>query len=146
VHTLFGPFLPHIPGSFPLLPTLLASRQNLFCSLLQFGWRVNMSNDKKDIAFFLVWDKESYTQRFLALLPCTSVLQPELIYLYVTSSLLVSHLPILTSVILQLLYYLLCSGHIKHFQVLGFLPFPNPPVCVLPLAWDPCLLILLHLF
>jgi hypothetical protein len=52
----------------------------------------------------------------------------------------------LTSVILRLLYLLLCSGHIKPFQVLGFLPIPLPPVCVLPLAFDPCLLILLHLF
>jgi hypothetical protein len=29
----------------------------------------------------LVWDKDSYTERFLALLPCTSVLQPELVQL-----------------------------------------------------------------
>jgi hypothetical protein len=34
-------------------------------------------------------------QRFLALLPCTSVLQTELIHLYLTSSLLPGHLPIL---------------------------------------------------
>jgi hypothetical protein len=27
----------------------------------------------------LVWDKESYTDRFLALLPCTCVLQPHII-------------------------------------------------------------------
>jgi hypothetical protein len=38
------------------------------------------------------------------LLPCTCVLQPELIHLYQTSSLLPGHLPILTSVILRLLY------------------------------------------
>jgi hypothetical protein len=42
--------------------------------------------------------------RFLALLPCTSVLQPELIHLNQTSSLVPSYLPILTSVILRLLY------------------------------------------
>jgi thiol-disulfide isomerase/thioredoxin len=29
---------------------------------------------------------------------------------------------------LRLLYLLLYSGHIKHFQFLGFLPFPIPPV------------------
>jgi hypothetical protein len=94
----------------------------------------------------LVWDKYSYTERFLALLPCTCVLQPELIHLYQTSSLLPGHLPILTAVILRLLYYLLYSGHIKHFQVLGFLPFPIPPVCVLSLVCDSCSIILLHLF
>jgi hypothetical protein len=27
----------------------------------------------------LVWDKDSYTERFLVLLPCTCVLQPELL-------------------------------------------------------------------
>jgi hypothetical protein len=96
--------------------------------------------------FLLLWDKDSYTERFLGLLTCTCVLQPELIHLYQTSSLLPGHLPIVTSVILRLLYFLLYSAHIKHFQVLGFLPFPIPPVCVLPLACDPCPIILLHLF
>jgi hypothetical protein len=57
------------------------------------------------------------------LLPCTCVLQPELVPLYQTSSLLPGHLPIMTSVSLWLLYYLLYTGHIKHFQVLGFLSF-----------------------
>jgi hypothetical protein len=33
---------------------------------------------------FASWDKDSYTERFLALVPCTSVLQPELIHLYLT--------------------------------------------------------------
>jgi hypothetical protein len=58
------------------------------------------------------------------LLLCTCVWQPELIHLYQISSLLPGHLPIVTSVSLRLLYLLLYSGHIKHFQVLGFLPFP----------------------
>jgi hypothetical protein len=71
--------------------------------------------------FLLVWDKDSYTERFLALLPCTSVLQPELIHPYLTSSLLPGHLPIVASDSLRLLYSLHYSGHIKHFQVLGFL-------------------------
>jgi hypothetical protein len=52
-------------------------RQNLFSPpLLQFCWRENIRDNKKDIAFLLVWDKDSYTERFLALLPCTCVLQP----------------------------------------------------------------------
>jgi hypothetical protein len=46
VHTLchFSP-LPRIP---------LTSRQNLFCPFLQFCWKVDISNNKKDIAFLLV--------------------------------------------------------------------------------------------
>jgi hypothetical protein len=43
-------------------------------------------------------------ERFVALLPCTCVLQPKLVHLYQTSSLLPGHLPIVTSVSLRLLY------------------------------------------
>jgi hypothetical protein len=39
----------------------------------------NIRDNKKDIAFLLVWDRDSYTERFLALLPCTCVLQPTLV-------------------------------------------------------------------
>jgi hypothetical protein len=67
VYTLFGP-------PFPSILCLPASRQNLFCPLvLQFCWRENIRDNKKDIAFFLVWDKGSYIERFLVLLPCTWV-------------------------------------------------------------------------
>jgi hypothetical protein len=131
------------PLPLPLAP--LTSRQNLFCPLLQFCWREGIS-DKKDIVFLLVWDKDSYTQRVLALLPCTSVLQLELIHLSKTSSLLPGHLCIVTSVSLRLLYSLLNSGQIEHFKTLGSLPFPIPPVCVLPLACNLCPIVLLHLF
>jgi hypothetical protein len=79
----------------------------------------------------LVWDKDSYTKRVLALLPCTCVLQANLIHLYKTSLLLPDQLPIVTSVVLRFLYYLFSIEHIKHFQILGFLPVPIPPVCVL---------------
>jgi hypothetical protein len=44
----------------PAPPTLLASRQNLFCPLLQFCWRENISDNKKDILFLLVWDKSTF--------------------------------------------------------------------------------------
>jgi hypothetical protein len=94
----------------------------------------------------LVWDKDRYTERFLALLPSTSVLKPELAHLYHTSSLLPGHLLIVVSVSLRLLYSLIYSGHIKHFHILGFLPFPIPPVLVLPLSCEPCPIILLYLF
>jgi hypothetical protein len=53
----------------------------------------------------LAWDKDSYTERFLTLLSCTCILQPELVHLYQTSTLLPSHLPKVASVILRLLYF-----------------------------------------
>jgi hypothetical protein len=57
------------------------------------------------------------------LLPCTSVLQPTLVHLCQTSSLLPGPLPIVASASLRLLYSLLNSEHINHIQVLGFLSF-----------------------
>jgi hypothetical protein len=59
------------------------------------------------------------------LLPCTCALQPTLIHLCQTSSLLPSPLPIVISASLRLLYLLLCSEHINHIQVLGFFPFSS---------------------
>jgi hypothetical protein len=75
----------------------------------------------------LAWYKDSYTERFLALLPCTCVLQPELFHLYQTSLLFPGPLPIVASASLRLLYLLLYSKHINHIQILGFLPFLNSP-------------------
>jgi hypothetical protein len=72
----------------------------LFSNFLKRKHRDN----KKDIAFLLLWDKDSYTERCLLLLPCTCVLQPTLVHLYQTSSLLPSPLPTVASVILRLLY------------------------------------------
>jgi hypothetical protein len=97
VYTLFGPY-------FPLPPTPLSCRPNLFCLFLQFCWREDKSNDKKNIAFLLVEIRTAIQRDFVALLPYTSILQPELIHLFLTSSLLPGHLPILTSVILRLLF------------------------------------------
>jgi hypothetical protein len=102
----------------------LTSRQNLFCPLLQCCWREDISDSKKDIALLLVWDKDSYTERFLAVLPCTCVLQPILVHLYQTSSLLPDHLLIVASASSRLLYSLLHSEHINHIEVLDFFPFP----------------------
>jgi hypothetical protein len=123
------------------------SRQNLFHPfVLQFCRRKNIRDTKKDIVLLLVLDKDSYTERFLALLPCTCVLQTTLVHLCQTSSLLPGPLPIEASANLRLFYLLLYSGHISHIQVLGFLPFPYSFVWVLPLVCDPCPIILLHLF
>jgi hypothetical protein len=35
-------------------PMPLTSRQNLFCPFLQFCWREDISNNKKDKAFLLI--------------------------------------------------------------------------------------------
>jgi nicotinamide riboside transporter PnuC len=87
VFTLFGPY-PHPP----------ASSQSLFCSLvLWFCWIENIGDNKKDVAFLLVRDKDSCTEWFLPLLPCTCVLQPTLVPLYQTSSQLASPLLIVAS-------------------------------------------------
>jgi hypothetical protein len=80
----------------------------------------------------LVWDKNSYTRRFLVLFPCRCVLQPTLVPLYQTSSLLPSLLPIVASVSLRLLYSFLYSEHIIHIQLLDFLPLPYPSRAISP--------------
>jgi hypothetical protein len=80
------------------------------------------------------------------LLPCTCVLKPTLVHLYQTFSLLPSPLSRVASASLRLLYLLLYSKHIKHFQISGFLPYPIPLMGIFPLVYDPCPIILLHLF
>jgi hypothetical protein len=105
IHCLghFSPLLP-APSLSPQHPSLLGRTCPALFSNFVEEKREDISNNKKDIAFLLVWHKDSYTEKFLALLPRTCVLQPELIHLYLTSSLLPGHLPILTSIILRLLY------------------------------------------
>jgi hypothetical protein len=69
-------------------PTLLSSlHPGRTCSTLSFSNFAEEKNIKDNkTAFLLVWDKDSYTERFLALLPCTCVLQPMLVHLYQTST------------------------------------------------------------
>jgi hypothetical protein len=77
------------------------------------------------------------TQRdsFLALLPRTSVLQPELIQLYLNqSSRSPSHIDLFSFKVTVLVP--LQWGH-QHFQVWGFLSIHIPPIYALPLACDP---------
>jgi hypothetical protein len=57
-----------------------------------------------------------------------------LVHLYQTSSLLPGHLSRLASASLRLLYSLLYSGHVNHFQFLGFLPFPYSSCMCSPLS------------
>jgi hypothetical protein len=94
----------------PLLPHFQAEP-----GILQFCWRENISDNKKDIAFLLVWDKDSYTERLHAHV-CYNAH-----WIIFATSWPPSHM--VTSASLRLLYLLLYGEHIKHFQVLGFLPF-----------------------
>jgi hypothetical protein len=124
MYTLFGPSLPSSCAySHPLHSPLLLSRiiSTLF---LQLTWRENIVDNKKDKVFLLLWGKDSYTERFLVLLPCTCVLQHTLAHLYQTSLQLPGPLPIVASASWTLLYLLLYSKHNNNIQVLGFLPFP----------------------
>jgi hypothetical protein len=118
----------HWLGHLSPLPPLSSLPGRTCSSLLSSNFVENIRNNKKEIAFWLAYEKDSYSERFLALLPCTCVPQSELVHVYQTSPLLASHLPIVASTRLRLFYLLLYSGHIKHFKVLGFLlgflPFP----------------------
>jgi hypothetical protein len=68
------------------------------------------------MAFLLVRDKDSYTQRFLVLFPYTCVLQPKLDHLYQTSPLLLSPLPIVASASLRLLLLGYLASHLLRGQ------------------------------
>jgi hypothetical protein len=125
------------------LPSLnSASAHNVLHPLFSnFCCRENIRDRQKDIVFLLVWGNDTYIEKFLALLPLTCVLQPTLVHLYQTSSLLPSPLSIGASASLRLLYLLLYTEHINHIQVLGFLPFPysscvhSPPsVCPMDIS------------
>jgi hypothetical protein len=112
-----------------------------------FCWRENIGDNKKkkDTMFLVVWDRDSYIERFLVLLPCTCVLQPKLVHLCQTSSLLPSHLPIVAS---QFKITLLAPLQWAH-QTHSSFRFPSLSLFllyVLPLVCDPCPIILLHLF
>jgi hypothetical protein len=100
-----------------------------------FCWRKKIK-EKREV--LLAWDKDNYIRRVLALLLCTCVIQPKMVHLYQTSSLLPSPLEIVASDSLRLLYSLFYSKHINHIQGFGFLPFSIPPMCGLPLVCYPC--------
>jgi hypothetical protein len=109
-------------------------RQNLFYPLvLLFCWK-NTFKIKRKTAFSLIWGEDSYTGRFLVLFPCICVLQPIMVHLCETSSLLPSLLPIAASANLRLLYLLLYSEHINHIRIFSFLLFPYPSCVQSPLS------------
>jgi hypothetical protein len=47
-----------------------------------------IGDNKKDVTFLVVGDKDSYTEKFLAFLSCTRVLKATLVHIRQTSSLL----------------------------------------------------------
>jgi hypothetical protein len=127
----------HCLGHLSHPPPNPASGQNLFCPLvLRFCWRRNTTDGKKGIAFLLVWGKDRYTERFLMLLPCTSVLQPTLAHLCQTSSLLPGPLPIVVSASLGLPYSPSTVSTSTTFRCWISFLFPILPMLILPLVCD----------
>jgi hypothetical protein len=58
----------------------------LFCPFLQFSWREDISNNKKDIQVLLVWDKDSYTASIASMHMCiTTWIDSSLPDLFTTS-------------------------------------------------------------
>jgi hypothetical protein len=99
--------------------------QNLFCPLvLRFCRWKNIKDNKKNMVLLLVWDKDTYIGWFLVLFPHICVLEPKLVNLCHTSSLLPSPLPVVVLARLRLLYSLFYSEHINYIQVFGFLLLP----------------------
>jgi hypothetical protein len=86
------------------------------------------------MAFFAVWDKDSYTGRFFVLFPCIYVLQPQLVQLYQSSALLPSPFLMVAPASLRFLYSFLYSEHINHIQP-HFLPLLYPSCSWPALAW-----------
>jgi hypothetical protein len=74
---------------------------------------------KKNMAFLQLWEKGSYAAKFLMLFPCIYVLQPKLVHLYQSSSLIPCPLPIVASVRLRILYSFLYSEYISHIHIFG---------------------------
>jgi hypothetical protein len=92
----------------PSPPNSPTSGLNLFCPLiLRYCWRERIIDNKKDMSFLLVWEKDSHTERFLTLLPDTCVLQHFHNFLIPFP-----------------LYALIYREHINHIQLIGFLTFP----------------------
>jgi hypothetical protein len=138
---LFFFFLLHLLTCVYIGPTHCPSQlspQAEACSVI--FWKENFIRyNKKDVEFLLVWDKDSYTESFLALYLCIAThigsLPPDL---FTTSWSVASDS-------LRLLHSSTVSMSIT-FKFLVSFPFLIHPLYVLPFVWDPCLIILLHLF
>jgi hypothetical protein len=79
VHILLGSFLPNAPLTQPLPSSLSQFQAGPVLPLSLILLKRRHKHNKEDKVFLLV--KDSYTERFLALLSCTHVLQPMLIHL-----------------------------------------------------------------
>jgi hypothetical protein len=112
-----------------LLPFSLPS----LSPVLPFCRRKNIKEKKGNMEFLLIWDKDSYTGRFLMLFPCIYILHPQLVHLYQSSLLLISSLPMLAPASLRFLYSFLYTKHINCIQVF----FNLLPLHYLPCMWPP---------
>jgi hypothetical protein len=90
LHHVSPPTLSPTTSPLPLVQTPDPPfRQNLFRPpVLQFCRRKNIKDNKRNMVFLLVGDKDSYKGRFLVLFPCICVLQPQLVHFNQSSSLL----------------------------------------------------------
>jgi hypothetical protein len=62
---MFIHYLCHLPST-PSNPHPCFQAEPVHSHLLWFYWRENIKDNKKDILFMLVRDKDNYTDRFLA--------------------------------------------------------------------------------
>jgi hypothetical protein len=116
LHHIHPPTL--FPTTSPLPPVPTTPGKNLFQRLvLQFCRRTNIKAKKRNMAFLLVWDKDSYPGSFLILFPCIYVLQPQLVHLFWSSLLLPSPFPMVAPARLGFLYSFLYRKLISHIQV-----------------------------
>jgi hypothetical protein len=128
VWAIYPPCSP--PPSSPSTP--LASRQNLFCPLLQFCWREDISNSKKDIAFLPVSDKDSYIYREIPSIASMHKCITTRIDSSLPDPFTTSQSPSHSRLCCFMVTVLVPLQWTHHFQVLGFLPFPILHLCVLP--------------
>jgi hypothetical protein len=66
--------------------------------------RMNIKDEKGNVELLLVQDKDSYTGSFLVLMPCMYVLQPQLVPLFQSFSLLPSPLLMVAPASLRFLW------------------------------------------
>jgi hypothetical protein len=88
MYTLFAPYSPTYPFLHHLLQSPVATslthhvQEELICPPVFWCCRRKYIKDyKKNMAFLLVWEEDSYAGRFLVLFPCIYVLQPKLVHL-----------------------------------------------------------------
>jgi hypothetical protein len=75
-----------------LVPPTLGKTYHAFL-FSDFVEQKNIKDKKRNTAFLLVCDKDSYKGKFFVLFSCMYLLQPQLVHLYYSSSLFLSAFP-----------------------------------------------------